>query len=89
MPRLVSDHFPILLDGEGLRKVPSPFKFENVWLEEEGFKDQVKNWWVSFNFTGTFNFVLDAKLRALKVVLKTWNKEMFGFIEARKGKALS
>ena len=41
------------------------------------------------HFTGTFSFVLDAKLRALKAVLKTWNKEVFGFIEARKGEALS
>ena len=60
-----------------------------MWLKEEGFKDLVKNWWVSFNFNGAFNFVLDAKLRALKVVLKTWNKEVSGFIKARKGEALS
>ncbi|RVW68170.1 hypothetical protein CK203_065366 [Vitis vinifera] len=58
-------------------------------LEEEGFKDLVKNWWVSFNFNGAFSFVLDAKSRTLKAVLKTWNKEVFGFIEARKGEALS
>ena len=64
---------------------PSHFRFEK-WLVEEGFKDQVKNWWVSFNFTKTFSYVLDAKLRALN--LKTWNKEAFGFIEPKKGKAL-
>ncbi|RVW74602.1 hypothetical protein CK203_050923 [Vitis vinifera] len=84
LPRPVSYHFPILLDGGGMRG-PSHFKFEK-WLVEEGFKDQVKNWWVSFNFTRTFSFVLDAKLRALN--LKTWNKEVFGFIEPKKGKAL-
>ena len=44
---------------------------------------------MSFNFTRTFSFVLDAKLKALKAVLKTWNKEVFGFIEAKQGKALS
>ena len=60
-----------------------------MWLEEEGLKDLVKNWWMSFNFNRTFYFVLEAKLRALKVVLKAWNKEVFGFIEARKGDALS
>ena len=54
-----------------------------MWLEEEGLKDLVKNWWMSFNFNRTFYFVLDAKLRALKVVFKAWNKEVFGFIEAR------
>ena len=54
-----------------MRREPSTFRFENTWLEEEGFKDQVKNWWLSFDFTRTFSFVLDTKLRALKVVLKT------------------
>ena len=71
LPKPVFDHFPILLDGGGMRRGPSTFRFENTWLEEEGFKDQVKNWWLSFDFTRTFSFVLDTKLRALKVVLKT------------------
>ena len=49
----------------------------------------MKMWWGSFNFTGTFNFVLDAKLRVLKAILKTLNKEVFSLIEAKKGEALS
>ena len=71
LTRPISYHFPILLDGGGLRRGPSLFRFENMWLEDEGFKDQVKNWWGGLNFTGTFSIVLDAKLRALKVVLKS------------------
>ncbi|KAL6323907.1 hypothetical protein AAG906_005904 [Vitis piasezkii] len=31
----LSDHFPILLEGGGLKRGPSPFRFENMWLEEE------------------------------------------------------
>ena len=89
LPRPVSDHFPILLNGEGMRRGPCLFRFENIWLKEEGFKDHVKNWRVSFNFTGTFNFVLDENLRALKTILKTWNTEVFGFIKAKKGEALN
>ncbi|RVX01994.1 hypothetical protein CK203_019450 [Vitis vinifera] len=32
-------HFPILLEGGGLRRGPYPFKFENMWLKAEGFKE--------------------------------------------------
>ncbi|RVX20087.1 Transposon TX1 uncharacterized 149 kDa protein [Vitis vinifera] len=60
-----------------------------MWLEERGFMDQMKRWWGSLSFTGSFSFVLDAKLRALKGLLKTWNKEVFGVIEAKKREALS
>ena len=44
LSRLVSDHFPILLKGEGVRRGPTPFRFENMWLKEEGFKDLLRLW---------------------------------------------
>ncbi|WMV25027.1 hypothetical protein MTR67_018412 [Solanum verrucosum] len=51
-PKIASDHNPIMLScgDEGWRK--SYFKFETWWLEVEGFKEKVKDWWESFSVTG-------------------------------------
>lgn len=43
-PKLISDHSLILLKGRGFRNGLNPFRFENMWLKEEGFYDMVKDW---------------------------------------------
>ena len=74
LPRPVSNHSPILLDNEGVRSGPSPFRFELMWLKFEGFKELLKGWWKILKFHGTYSFILAAKLKALKGILKVWNK---------------
>ena len=39
LPKITSDHFPILLQGKDVVSVKRPFKFENMWLEVDGFCD--------------------------------------------------
>ena len=59
-----------------------------MWLKVEGFKDLITDWWQSFEFRGTHNYVLMEKMRALKVKLKAWNKEVFGNVEEQKKSVL-
>jgi hypothetical protein len=66
LPHLYSDHFPILLDFGDISRGSGPFSFENMWLKVDGFVGMVKQWWDSYLFQGTPNYVLACKLKALK-----------------------
>lgn len=53
LARLVSDHSSILLDGEEMRRGPMPFRFENMWLKEESFKEVLRKWWEGIQVSGS------------------------------------
>ena len=67
-----------------VKKGRSVFKFENMWLKEEGFVERVRQWWNGYCFLGSPSFILARKLKALKDDLKKWNKEVFGNLAFRK-----
>ena len=82
---LVSNYCLILLDTEGIRPGPCPLYFELMWLKFEGFKDLLRNWWQSLQFSRSFSFILASKLKALKGILKVWNKEVFKSRDLKEG----
>ena len=71
-----------------MRRGPSPFRFENIWLKVEEFKDLLKAWWEGENFNGSASFILTEKLKVVKIKLKEWNRDVFGKVDYRKNLAL-
>ncbi|RVW30916.1 hypothetical protein CK203_097317 [Vitis vinifera] len=62
----ISDHFPITLVGGGIRRGPTPFRFENMWLKVEGFKDLVHSWWQGIEVRGSASYKLATKMKEIK-----------------------
>ncbi|RVW30990.1 hypothetical protein CK203_100656 [Vitis vinifera] len=54
------------LEGGAIRRGLSPFRFENMWLKVEGFKDLIHSWWQGIE-------ILDASLIANEVI-DAWQK---------------
>lgn len=84
LPKLLSDHFPILLECGKFLRGKRPFRFENMWLKAEGFDEMVCGWWEAYQFDGTPSFILTRKLKDLKLDLKKWNAEVFGNVEHKR-----
>jgi len=84
LPRVISDHCPILVESSVVGRGHGAFKFENMWLKVKGFVEKVQQWWIRYCFTGSPSFFLAQKLKALKEDLKKWNKEVFGNLAFKK-----
>jgi len=83
LSKITLDHFPIMLQGRDVASVKRPFKFENMWLEVDGFCELVSSFWGELRVSGFSSFVLAKKLLFLKRRLKEWNKEVFGHLESK------
>lgn len=88
LPRVILDHKPLLLENGDWKMNPSYFKFENMWLQVDGFMKKIEEWWGSYDLNGSPDFILTQKLRLLKKDITIWNKEVFGKVEIRKSKIL-
>ena len=59
-----------------------------MWLKVAGFKELVRSWWEGYSVQGSFSTILAVKLKALKLDLKVWSKEVFGNVSTKKPTAL-
>ena len=89
LPRPASDHNPIMLDGSGVRRGLTPFRFVNMWLKVNGFKELLSGNWGEMQMSGSASIKLVEKLKTLKMLLKKWNKDEFGNVYDRKASTLN
>ena len=82
--RCVSDHMLVILSTNPPSWGPSPFRFENIWLEYKLFKKHVSDWWNHDNTYRRPGYKFMRKLRGLKHKLYSWNKEVFGDFRVEK-----
>eukprot|EP00253_Pinus_taeda_P036567 PITA_36567 len=62
------------------------FRFENIWLSHPNFNNNITIWWAEdLEIQGTRMFLLQKRLKHIKLRLKEWNKKEYGNIfEAKK-----
>ncbi|RVW23310.1 putative ribonuclease H protein [Vitis vinifera] len=79
---------PYCADGGRIRRGPSPFRFENMWLKADGFSDLLRGWWQEIEVRGRASVRLATKMKVLKHKIKVWNREVFGRLEVNRNSAL-
>ncbi|RVW12364.1 hypothetical protein CK203_108094 [Vitis vinifera] len=89
LPRWTLDHWPMVLDTNPFKWGPTPFRFENMWLQHPSFKECFSSWWRGFQGNGWECHKFMRKLQLFKVKLKDWNKDSFIELNKRKKSILN
>ncbi|XP_057791242.1 uncharacterized protein LOC131008375 [Salvia miltiorrhiza] len=86
LPRVTSDHSPLVFQcsGSEVRRRNS-FRFLTMWTSHDNFLEVVEQSWNQQIQTRCPIFRVMAKLRRLRGVLKSWNKEVFGNVDVSIG----
>ncbi|KAL7265508.1 hypothetical protein ACSBR1_003311 [Camellia fascicularis] len=63
LPKIVSDHCPILLMEDERDWGPKPFRFLNAWIIHPAFSKVVRKAWEESQITGWGGFVMLKKLQ--------------------------
>lgn len=84
IPKIVFDHWPIMLKTPKVNYGPIPFHFENMWVSHPKFKDQIHEWWSEMVLEGYKGFGFMKKLQYIKQKLRVWNRNTFGHIKKQK-----
>ncbi|XP_058732688.1 uncharacterized protein LOC131604250 [Vicia villosa] len=78
--RDISDHAPIWLSVNDKDWGPKPFHVINCWFEDKEFKTFAESSWNTIHVSGNQSFVMKEKLKIFRNILRSWNKEKFGWL---------
>lgn len=82
--RLTSYHCIIILDSNPFRWGPTPFRFENMWLQHVDLKRKLADRWKGCRASAWEGYKFTRKLEEVKQNFKMWNKEVFGNLRFKK-----
>ncbi|XP_057452293.1 uncharacterized protein LOC130744119 [Lotus japonicus] len=77
-------HCPVILSSSLVIWGPKPFRVLNCLLQDPKLKSFVEEEWPKLKFQGWGAFILKEKLKALKVLLKRGNLDVFGDVNKHK-----
>ncbi|GJS46283.1 RNA-directed DNA polymerase, eukaryota, reverse transcriptase zinc-binding domain protein [Tanacetum coccineum] len=72
LPRIYSDHIPLMLHNAKVDYGPLPFKFFHSWLHRDGFEECIQAAYVECSLGDTC-LTFHEKLKVIKQKLKAWN----------------
>nr|XP_023927486.1 uncharacterized protein LOC112038880 [Quercus suber] len=76
-----SDHYPIIINPEGIADRPcKPFRFEHMWLKENGCGETVKTAWLA-PFPLSNSPLMHEKIKFCGEKLMEWSKHSFGSVK--------
>lgn len=72
LERIFADHCPFLLKSTAYDYGPSPFRFFDHWMQDEGFNDMLTKAWGKLDSYDNPMVTLRNKMKSLKSEIKLW-----------------
>ncbi|KAA0035247.1 LINE-1 retrotransposable element ORF2 protein [Cucumis melo var. makuwa] len=84
MERIVSDHFPIILESPQIKWGPCPFRLNNSSLKDKEFQKNFPDWWNNSKQFGFPGYAFIQSLKSLSKLIKEWQHNKVNLYDAKR-----